>query len=480
MKDQLKQKATYGVFWSAVERYSLQVVQFLLQLIIARILTPHDYGLIGMLAIFMGISQVFIDGGFSNALIQKTDRNEKDYNTVFYINFGISVIIYVLLYYAAPFIASYYDQPLLTPITRIYSINLIINSLAAVNKVKLTVKVDFKTQSKISLGAAVISGVAGIICAYQGMGVWALVVQMLLNSFINVILSFFYVRWWPKLIFSIESFNRLFKFGSKLLIASLIHSLYENLYNLFIGKRYSSDTLGHFTRAQQFTNFAGSNVSAILRRVSFPILSEIQNDDQRLMSTYKKYIKTATWVTFPMLLGLCSVAKPLVLVLLTDKWLQCVPYLQILCFAMLWDTVTQVNLNLLYVKGHSDWVLRLEIIKKSIAFTILFISLGFNMYVICLGKAVYSIIALYLNTHYTKKLFNYGFLAQMKDLLPQLLLSLLMFGCCLLTSYSISNALVGLIVSILLGVAIYWGGSSLMKLYGYSEFCEIIKSKLHK
>ena len=225
MKDQLKQKATYGVFWSAVERYSLQVVQFLLQLIIARILTPHDYGLIGMLAIFMGISQVFIDGGFSNALIQKTDRNEKDYNTVFYINFGISVIIYVLLYYAAPFIASYYDQPLLTPITRIYSINLIINSLAAVNKVKLTVKVDFKTQSKISLGAAVISGVAGIICAYQGMGVWALVVQMLLNSFINVILSFFYVRWWPKLIFSIESFNRLFKFGSKLLIASLIRSV---------------------------------------------------------------------------------------------------------------------------------------------------------------------------------------------------------------------------------------------------------------
>ena len=480
MEDELKQKATHGVFWSAVERYSLQVVQFLLQLIIARILTPHDYGLIGMLAIFMGISQVFIDGGFSNALIQKKDRNEQDYSTVFYINFGISVFIYVLLFFAAPFIASYYDQPLLTPITRIYSLNLVINSLAAVNKVKLTVNVDFKTQSKISLGAAIISGVTGIICAYKGMGVWALVVQMLLNSFINVILSFFYVRWWPKLIFSIESFNRLFKFGSKLLVASLIHALYENLYNLFIGKRFSSATLGLFTRAQQFTNFAGSNVSAILRRVSFPILSEIQDDDQRLVSTYKNYIKTATWATFPMLLGLCGVAKPLILVLLTDKWIECVPYLQILCFAMLWDSVTQVNLNLLYVKGHSDWVLRLEVIKKSIAFAILFISLGFNMYVICLGKAIYSIIALYLNTYYTKKLFNYGFFAQMKDLLPQLSLSLLMFGCCLLTTFLIPNALVGLIVSISLGVAIYWLGSYLMKLYGYSEFCKIIRTKLHR
>ena len=480
MEDELKNKATQGVFWSAVERYSLQVVQFLLQLIIARILTPHDYGLIGMLAIFMALSQVFIDGGFSNALIQKKDRNEKDYSTVFYINFGISLFIYLLLFFAAPYIASFYDQPLLTPITRIYSINLVINSLAAVNKVKLTVNVDFKTQSKISLGAAVISGIAGIICAYKGMGVWALVVQMLLNSLINVILSFFYVRWWPKPLFSMESFHRLFRFGSKLLIASIIHSLYENLYNLFIGKKFSSATLGLFTRAQQFTNFAGSNVSAILRRVSFPILSEIQDDDQRLMSAYKKYIKTATWATFPMLLGLCGVAKPLILVLLTEKWIECVPYLQILCFAMLWDTVTQVNLNLLYVKGHSDWVLRLEIIKKSIAFTILFISLGFNMYVICLGKAVYSIIALYLNTHYTKKLFNYGFLAQMKDLLPQLSLSLLMLGCCLLTSYLIPNALVGLIVSILLGVAIYWGGSYLMKLYGYEEFCQIIKSKLHR
>ena len=480
MGDELKNKATQGVFWSAVERYSLQVVQFLLKLVIARILIPDDYGLIGMIAIFMAVSQIFIDGGFSNALIQKKERSEADYNTVFYINFGISVLIYLILFFCAPLIASFYEQPLLTPITRVYSINLVINSLVAVNKVKLTVDVDFKTLSIISLGAAIISGIAGIGCAYYGMGVWALVVQQLLNSFLNVLLSFYYVKWRPKLKFSMASFHSLFNCGSKLLIASLIHALYENLYNLFIGKKFTSATLGLFTRAQDFTNFAGSNVSAILKRVSFPVLSRIQDDDEHLMSVYKKYIKTATWATFPMLLGLCGIAKPMVLVLLTEKWIGCVPYLQILCFAMLWDCVTQVNLNLLYVKGHSDWVLRLEIIKKSIAFTILFASLGFGMYVICLGKAVYSVIALYLNTYYTKKLFNYGFWKQMKDLLPQLLLSLLMLGCCLVTSYLIPNALIGLISSILVGLVVYLGGSHLLKLYGYTEFCQIIKSRIHR
>ena len=477
MAEDLRNKATNGIIWSAIERYSLQGVQFLMQLIIARILTPHDYGLIGMLAIFMALSQVFIDGGFSNALIQKKDRSEADYSTVFYINFGISIFIYVLLFFGAPYIASFYDQPLLSPITRVYSINLIINSLAAVNKVKLTVDVDFKTQSKISLGAATISGLAGIACAYYGMGVWALVVQILLNSVINVILSFYYVRWWPKLNFSKESFHRLFKFGNKLLIASIIHSIYENLYNLFIGKQYSSATLGLFTRAQQFTNFAGSNLSAVLKRVSFPLLSQIQDEDERLLAAYKKYIKTSTWATFPLLMGLCGIAKPMVMVLLTEKWISCVPYLQILCFAMLWDGVTQVNLNLLYVKGHSDWVLRLEIIKKSIAFTILFISLGFNMYVICIGKAIYSFIALCLNTHYTKKLFNYGFFAQMKDLLPQLSLSLLMLVFCLLASYLIPNALLAFIASFLIGVIIYMTGSYFLKLYGFEELCQIIKNK---
>lgn len=478
MPTDLRSKTTHGVFWSAVERYSVQGVQFLLQLVIARLLTPYDYGLIGMLAIFMSLSQVFIDGGFSNALIQKKDRNNDDYCTVFYINLGISIFAYILLFFAAPYIANFYEQPLLTSITRVYSLNLIINSLVAVNKVKLVVAVDFKTQSKISLGAAIISGGIGIACAYYGLGVWSLVVQMILSSLINVLLSYYYVRWFPKLVFSVESFRGLFKFGSKLLVASIISSIYSNLYNLVIGKRFSSATLGLYTRAQQFSSFAGTNVSGILQRVSFPVLSEIQDDNERLICAYKKYIKVSTWAAFPMILGLCGVSKPLILVLLTDKWLACVPFLQILCFAVLWDCVTLVNLNLLYVKGRSDWVLKLEVIKKIIAFAILFISLFFDMYIICLGQALYSIIALYLNTYYTKRLFNYGFFEQIREIFPQLILSLIMMAACLFLSEIISSPVLGLCVSFLAGVMIYWAGSWLLHLYGYQEVCLMMKKYL--
>lgn len=476
MAEDLRSKTTKGVIWSAIERYSLQGVQFLLQLVIARLLSPNEYGLIGMLAIFMALSQVFIDGGFSNALIQKKDKNDLDYCTVFYINLGISIVIYILLFACAPYIASFYKQPLLSQITRVYSISLVLNSLSAVHKVKLVVAVDFKTQSKISLAAAIVSGVIGIACAYWGFGVWSLVVQALLNSLLTVLLSYYYVKWFPRIAFSKESFNRLFSYGSKLLVASVISSIYANIYNLFIGKKYSPTTLGLYTRAQQFSSFAGTNVSGILQRVSFPVLSEIQDDDERLLAAYKKYIRTSSWATFPMILGVCGVAKPMIIVLLTEKWVACVPYLQILCFAVLWDCVTLVNLNLLYVKGHSDWVLRLEIIKKSIAFLILILSMSFNMYVICLGQAVYSLIALYLNTYYTKRLFNYGFGAQMKDLLPQLVLSLLMLSGCLAIVHFINNPLLGLIVAIFFGVCFYIAGSHVFNLYGYNEFREILKS----
>lgn len=480
MPANLRSKATHGVIWSAIERYSVKSVQFLLQLVIARLLTPHDYGLIGMLAIFMALSEVFIDGGFSSALIQKKDRNEDDYSTVFFINLGISVFIYILLFICAPLIASFYNQPLLTPITRIYSLNLVINSLVAVNQIRLVVDVDFKTQSKISLGAAVISGIFGITCAYCGMGVWSLVVQMLLNSLINVFLSFYYVKWIPKLFFSLSSFHKLFKYGSKLLLAKIISSIYSNIYNLVIGKLYTSSTLGLYTRAHQFASFAGSNVSGILQRVSFPILSEIQDDNERLISAYKKYIKVSTWATFPIILGVCGVAKPLIIVLLTEKWIACVPFIQILCFAVLWDCVTLVNLNLLYVKGRSDWVLKLEVIKKTIAFSILVISMYFDMYVICIGQAVYSIIALYLNTYYTNKLFNYGFFSQMRDILPQLLLSLIMLGGCLLISELIEKSFISLIMSIIFGFIVYWTGSNMLNLYGYQEISHMIKTRVCK
>jgi len=450
MVSDLKSKTIHGVAWSFVERFSVQAIQFILGIILARLLSPNDYGLIAMLVVFISISQVFIDGGFSSALVQRQYRSEMDFSTAFYTNLGISIICYLLLFIFAPIIASFYHQPLLISITRIYSINLILNSLVAIHKVKLIISVDFKTQSKISFTSALISGIIGIICAYVGYGVWALIIQALFLALFNVLLSFYYVRWLPILNFSISSFKSLFSFGSKLLIASLISNVYTNLYALVIGKKFSSSSLGMYSRADQFAQFTSSNIANILARVSFPVLSQIQNDNERLISVYRRYIQISALLVFPLILGLCGIAKPLILLLLTEKWSGCIILLQILCFSYLWNCVVTVNLNLLNVKGRSDLVLKLEIIKKVIAFLILIISLSFDLIGICIGLVVYSLIALYLNTYYTKKILNYGFKKQFVELLPYLLLSLLIMCEALFFSHFISSYLLSIILSIII------------------------------
>lgn len=317
MSDSLKSKTVSGVLWSAIERFSLQGVQFIINILMARLLLPSDYGMIGMLAVFLQISQTFIDSGFSDALVQKKDRTETDLSTVFYFNIIISVLLYILLFIGAPYIAQFYRMPELTLVTRIIMLNLIFSSFAAVPKTILTIRIDFKTQSKISLISAVVSGVVGIIMAYKGTGVWALVVQSLLNALLITLLFFYCINWRPLKVSSKESFQRLFSFGSKLLFSRLIHALYYNLYSLVIGRKYSSAELGYYTRAEQFAILPSSNINAIISRVTFPILSNIQDDNVRLASAYRKYIKLASYLIFPLMVGLAAVAQPLVLLLLT-------------------------------------------------------------------------------------------------------------------------------------------------------------------
>ncbi len=475
MSTSLKSQTVTGVIWSFVERFSIQGVQFVLGIVIARLLSPHDYGLIGMLAVFMAISQVFIDGGFSTALVQKQDRNNADFSTVFYINLSISILCYLLLFFSAPAIATFYDEPILSPVTRIYSLNLILNSLVAVNKTKLLIAVDFKTQSKISFTSAVLSGVIGIWCAFEGYGVWALVSQVISSSIFNVILSFYYVRWFPARLFSLSSFKKLFSFGSKLLVASLISNVYTHLYALLIGKKFSAVSLGYYSRADQFAQFASANVASILSRVSFPVLSQIQDDDERLIRVYRKYIQMSALLVFPLILGLCGVAKPLIILLLTDKWLDSVILLQILCFSYLWNCIVTVNLNLLNVKGRTDLVLRLEIVKKSVAFLILIISMFFDLKGICIGLVVYSMLAFYMNTYYTKKLLNYGFYKQFRELLPYLLLSLIiMCEALFLTSY-ISNPAISLVASLVVCPLTYIALCYITKLNAFVELLQIIR-----
>lgn len=478
MENSLKQQTAKGVFWSFFERFSVQGVSFIITIIMARLLTPDDYGVVGMLAVFMSLSQVFIDGGFSSALIQKKQCTQQDFSTVFYINISISILIYLILFLAAPYIAIFFNVPILTSLTRVYTLNLVINSIAAVNKTKLVISVDFKTQSKISLLSAFISGICGVASAILGAGVWAIVIQQMVSAVSNAVLSFVFVRWWPSLLFSKESFHNLFSFGSKLLIATIISSVYANLYNLVIGKKFPAQQLGYYTRADQFVQLISANITGILTRVSFPILSKMQDDNDRLLQVYNKYIQMAAFIMFPLVLGLCGIARPLILVLLTEKWSACIYILQILSFAYLFNGVAIINLNLLYVKGRSDLVLRLEILKKSVGFTILFITLFFSLEILCWGYVVTCLICFYLNTIYTKKLLNYSFFDQLKVILPYLVSSAIILAIAYSFSELIQNPYISLILSLTICPVIYAAMCKIMKLYAYTEIEAVVRQKI--
>lgn len=470
MSENIKEIAAKGLIWSFIESFSVKLIQFVITVIMARMLTPSDYGLIGMLSIFMSISQVFIDGGFSSALIQKKDRSDEDLSTVFFINIFFSIIIYIILFLCAPFIATFYNQPLLSPIIKVYCCTLVIYSLVGVTKTILTIDLDFKTQSKISVLSSVLSGLTGIYLAWSGLGVWALVIQSVAMAILNVLFSYLLAKWRPKLLFSTHSMKSLFSFGSKLLFAQIIGAAYQNMYNLVIGKNFTSDSLGYYSRAESFTNLTSYTLSSIFTRVSFPLLSKTQTDNGQLLSIYNKYISIAAFVMFPISMTLCGCAKPIIITLLTDRWTDAITILQILSISTLWTGITAINLNLLNVKGRSDLVLRLEIIKKTIAFTILFVSLIFNnLIIICWGLVFYSIIALYLNTYYTNQILNYGFIAQLKTMFPYLLLSVLIMIEGLIVAYIINNNYLALFVSLFICVTTYIGLSALTKLYAFEE-----------
>ena len=339
MSTELKDKAVNGVAWTMVERYSGQIVQFVISVILARMLTPTEYGLIGMLAIFIGLTTVFIDGGFSSALVQRKDRTDGDISTVFYINVGMAVMMYLLLFVTAPWIAEFYNQAELTSIVRIYCLGLVISSLTSTSGILLVINLDFKTTTKISLSAAVISGIVGIVMAYTGWGVWALVGQSLGSCVISALLTVYFVRWYPKSGFSKESFRRLFAFSSKLFVATMISTIYDNITGAVIGKQFSAASLGYYNRAYGFNSLVNSNITGVLGRVSYPLLSQIQDQEDRLRQIYKRYIQMSAFLTFPLLMILCGVAKPLVLFLLTDKWGDSIILLQILSFSFLFDGV---------------------------------------------------------------------------------------------------------------------------------------------
>lgn len=426
MSESLKIKTVKGVIWSAIERFSLQFFRFFIGLILARLLTPEDFGLIAIVSVFLSILDLFVESGFGNALIRKQDCASVDYSTVFYINLFVSIFAYAMMYFLSPYIADFYKNSQLVLITRVVSLNLIINALSIVNRTQLVKKVDFKTQSKISLLSVILSGILGIYLAYIGYGVWSLIYYSLSDSIIRSILFFIYVKWYPTLTFSYKSFKELFSFGSKILLTSIQHRLYTNSYTLILGKVLSSQIVGLFARADQLAQFPVLTIEGIISRVSYPVLCSIQDDTKRLTNAYREYIKLTSFCVFPLMFGLAAIAKPAILLILSDKWLESVKILQIMCFAYIWTHLNCINLNLLYVKGRSDLVYKLDVIKKIIGITVLLLSIKYGLVAICFSRVIYGFSAIVINTYYTKKIIGLGFFEQIKDVFYSLIMSLIM------------------------------------------------------
>lgn len=414
----LKNKTVKGASWSFIDSIAGQGITFLVGLVLARLLTPEEYGLIGIIIIFIAVFNSIVDSGFSNALIRKNDAKYIDYNTVFISNLVLSVVLFGVLYISAPAISNFFNQPQLIPLLRVMGSIVIINAFAIIQRTILVKKVDFKTQTKVSLISSITSGVVGIGMAVGGLGVWSLVGQQISRQFLNSAFLWIYSRWYPKLQFSIQSFKELFTFGWKLLVSSLIDTVWREIYQVIIGKCYSPVALGQYTRAQQFASICSSNLTTVVQRVSFPVLSSVQDDKERLKNGYKRIIKVTMLVTFVLMLGLAAVAKPLVLSLIGEQWLPCVPFLQIICLQMMLYPLHSLNLNMLQVQGRSDLFLKLEIIKKIIAIGPLLLGIFVNIYWMLGGSVLTGFIAYYLNAYYSGPFLNYSIKEQVKDILP--------------------------------------------------------------
>jgi len=452
----IRKETLTSVKWTSIERFSVEGIRFLLGIIMARLLTPSDYGILGMIAVFISISRTFVDSGFGNALIRKLDRTDVDFSTVFHFNVFVGIICYFILFICAPLIADMFGMPILRDVLRVQAVTLIFNSLIVVHTAKLIIKLDYKTLAKRTITANLIAGIAGVLCAYFGMGVWALVVQAVLSKIISVIFIWASVKWKPQLIFSISSFKELFSYGSKLMIAGLIDKLYGSLNTLVIGKFFSAKELGLYRRGTQFARMPVDNVNGVLGRVVFPILVKLQHDDKKLVEAYRKYICIMSMLIFFGCTLLASVGKPLIILLLTDKWKDAIIFLQIYVFACMFSHINTINLKLLQVKGRSDLFLNLDIVKKIISISILFASIPFGVVGICISKIVYTQIAIFINTYFTGKLFGIGYMEQMKDFLGFFVLSLI--SCApgyIICEFTNINSFVSLFLGILIGVSLY-------------------------
>lgn len=468
-KPTLKETASKGFLWNAFEKLSVKAIQFIIGIILARLLMPEDFGLIGMIAIFLAVSQTFIDSGMGSGLIQRQNRSSKDFSTVFVFNFVLSFIFYALLYLSAPYISSFYETPALTNIIRVIGINIIVSALAIVQRTRLVIDMDFKTLAKVTVTSEIISGSIAIYLAYVGYGVWSLVFKQIIGSGITVLLFWFFSKWKPSLVFSKKSFKNLFGYGSKLLLAGIYAQFMNQIYNIFIGKYYTASQLGNYTQGKQLAELPAFTISNILNQVTFPLLSGLQEESTKMLSVFRKLIKMTAFIIFPIMTVIALLSDPFVRLFLGEKWLLVIPLMQWMCFSRIFYPLSALNLDILKANGRSDLFLKIDLSKAPLTIVALLITLPIGVEAMVIGQVTISILSFFINTYFSGKLYNHGGLEQLKDMLPTVALTIVM-SIIVYTSISfVDSNILKLLVGTVVALSSYIGISHLLKMDEINE-----------
>lgn len=473
----LKDKTKKGLYWKFAEQFSNYGIQFLIGIIMARLLSPSDYGITALPAVFIAIAGVFTNAGFSDALVRKIELKEEDLSTAFLYSLGVGLLCYGILFFASPWIADFYNTPVLKPLMRVTALSFILTPLRTPQNVLLRRNLDFRTPAKISVIVTCLSGIVGIAMAYTGYGVWALVISGLFAIVFGLLMTVYMVRWYPKKGWSRESFRYLWGYGNKMMASGILDTLYRNVTPVIVGKFYSTADLGVYNRARGYASLPSSNIHAVVREVSFPVLSKIQDDDERLISNYRRMIKLSAFVIFPLMMLLAALARPLIIVMITAKWEACIILLQLMCFSMMWYPIHALNLNILTVKGRTDLFLKLEIAKKVVGLVVICGALPFGLVAFCSAQIGSSLVSLIINTWYTGKFYKFGFIEQMKDLAPILLLSIVMFASVLMLTFFLPNYYLQILLGGILAFGIYVGGGLLFKFSEMNDLKYMFKRK---
>lgn len=476
----LKQESIKGFKWSFIDNISKYSISFIVSIILARLLSPEEYGTIGIILIFTTIFSTLVDSGFSTALIRKKDADETDYNTIFTTNIIFSILLCAILIIGAPAVATFFGNEELIPLSRVMSLIIIINALSLIPKTLLTKSINFKTQAKVTATATIVSGVIGITMALLGFKVWSLVGLQIANAAISTVSLWFFSKWHPHLQFSIERFKELFDYSWKLMLIGITHSLWKEMYSVIISKFYNASSLGQFTRAKLFSDAFSSNLTKVVQRVTMPVLSKIQDNPELLKRSYIKVIRTTMFITFAALFGLAAISESMILTLLGDKWGEAAKFLPLICFLQMFYPLNVINLNLIALLGRSDTCLKLEIIGKCLLTPPLIIGIYYNIYSMLIGSIIASFICYLINAHHSGRLINYTIKAQIRDIMPSFLVMTAMALPVYAIHYLNMSPYVTLPVQLIFGAALLLFLCKTFKIKEYNTLRVIILSRKRK